>query len=94
MSKLEKEIKLLKSLTVTVEDVETFNVIACDENFTNEAVMWQPIDTEQIQDIQNSEDQATLTEVNNLFKQGKIDVALSYFSFLFGGHAPWQKKKE
>ena len=51
MSNLEKEIKLLKSLTVTVEDVETFNVIACDENFTNEAVMWQPIDTEQIQDI-------------------------------------------
>ena len=75
MSNLEKEIKLLKSLTVTVEDIETFNVIACDENFTNEAVMWQPIDTEQTQDIQNSEDQATLAEVNKLFEQDKIDVA-------------------
>ena len=74
MSKLEKEIKLLKSLTVTVEDIETFNVIACDENFTNEAVMWQPIDTEQIQDIQNSETRQNNNMQNALFELDSAQV--------------------
>ena len=71
---LEKEIKLLKSLTVAVRDVETFNQLVCDENFTNEAVMWQPLDTDQIQNVSNSHDRELLTEVNKLFNDNKLDV--------------------
>lgn len=71
---LEKEIKLLKSLTVAVQDVETFNQIACDENFTNEAIMWQPLDTEEIQKVSNRHDRELLTEVNKLFDNNKLNV--------------------
>lgn len=69
-----KEIKLLKSLTVVVQDVETFNQIVCDENFTNEAVMWQPLDIEQVQGISNVHDKKLLSEVNKLFHDNKLDV--------------------
>ena len=71
---LTKEIKLLKSLTVAVQDIETFNQIACDENFTNEVVMWQPLDIEQVQGISNTHDKKLLSEVNKLFHDNKLDV--------------------
>lgn len=69
-----KEIKLLKSLTVVVQDIETFNQIVCDGNFTNEAVMWQPLDIEQVQGISNTHDKKLLSEVNKLFHDNKLDV--------------------
>lgn len=81
MSILEQEIKLLKSLTITMDDVETFNQIVCDENFTNEAVMWQPLDTEQIENVHDAHDKQTLKEVNRLFEENKLDVAYIVASY-------------